>query len=173
MPMVNHTARRSRSRDVGKLASLTLISGVLSACHAPPMQQLEVAPEARAVLDSSSGATLENLEKVEGLLTAFETMRQAAVEQYGYLLLIPGVSRRYEQAILHHRQLCLDVCDRKARLVCGVTGPDLVAIDTWCETQRSALQSLRDTVDYVEQHGYVPSGWKPPLGFEYLASSSR
>lgn len=146
-------------------SSASLFSGCASA---PPMERF-VALSTHSPLSIEASVTMQQLVALEGLLQSFEEMRVAAVSQYGFLLLIPAVSERYERAVHHHRDLCREVCERKKQVALGVCDSELCVIGEWCLRQERALMELKDTVKFLEEHHRVPRGWSPPEGFEYLA----
>ncbi len=151
------------------LAALIVSTSFLSGCQtAPDLHFFSVPPETRATLAPEREATLSNLDSVQSLLEQFEKIRKENVGKYGFLLVIPAIGERYEQAVSHHRQLCLDVAERKELVLLGVSDLDLMAINTWCGHQHLSLSQLQETVAYVEKWHSLPYGWAPPSGYEYL-----
>lgn len=125
------------------------------------------------MLSLEAAVTLQQLAAVGQQLEYFEERRVRAIEQYRIFLLIPVIHDRYAKAVLHHRELCTGVQERKMAVAAGAGGSELIAIEEWCQKTESALRALRETVEYAEIWGRVPRGWTPPEGFEYLTGGTR
>lgn len=163
----NHRAG-SISMPLRSLATAALGTSLLAGCSVPQISLLRVPEETRATLAPEREATLQKLDSLEVLLTDFETLRASAIQKYGFLLLIPQIGDRYNRALLHHRQLCKEVAERKQHLLGESNETDLIAINSWCDTNQESLGQLHQTATYVLDRHELPSGWRPPVGFEYL-----
>ncbi len=154
--------------DFGVIAALLVTFGS-QANSCAPAYRLDSDPSLGAVpvlLPSEHYVTFERLSAIETRLIALDRMRADAVMTYGFLLLIPSLNQRYEQACAHHQLLFEQV--KASKLELASTSEQAPTIEEWATKTNFELEIIMNFIDYVKQNHYAPKGWEPPQGFEYL-----